>query len=48
MELTGENRNTRAEACPIATLSTTNLTWLSLGSNPCLLKLKTHISLYYN
>jgi hypothetical protein len=34
MKLTGENRNTRGETCPSATLSTTNPTWTDTGSNP--------------
>jgi hypothetical protein len=34
MKLTGENRSTRRETCPSATLSTTNPTWTDLGSNP--------------
>jgi hypothetical protein len=32
--LTGENRSTRRETCPNATLSVTNLTWTDLGVNP--------------
>jgi hypothetical protein len=32
MKLTGENRRTRGEMCPSATLSTTNPTWTGLGS----------------
>jgi hypothetical protein len=34
MKLTGENRRTRGETCPSATLSTTNPTSTDLGSNP--------------
>jgi hypothetical protein len=34
MKLTGENQSTRGKTCPNATLSTTNLTWTDLGSNP--------------
>jgi hypothetical protein len=34
MKLTGENRSTRRETCPSATLSTTNPTWTDLGSIP--------------
>jgi hypothetical protein len=34
MKLTGENRSTRGEICPSATLSTTNSTWTDPGSNP--------------
>jgi hypothetical protein len=34
MKLTGENRSTRGEACPSATLSTTNPTWTDPVSNP--------------
>jgi hypothetical protein len=34
MKLTGENRSTRGETCPSATLSTTNPTWTDPGSNP--------------
>jgi hypothetical protein len=34
MKLTGENRSTREETCPSATLSTTNLKWIDPGSNP--------------
>jgi hypothetical protein len=34
MKLTGENRSTRRETCPSATLSTTNPTWTDSGSNP--------------
>jgi hypothetical protein len=34
MKLTGENRSTRGKTCPSATLSTTNPTWIDLGSNP--------------
>jgi hypothetical protein len=34
MKLTGENRSTRGETCPSATLSTTNPTWTNPGSNP--------------
>jgi hypothetical protein len=34
MKLTGENRSTRGKTCPSATLSTTNPTWIELGSNP--------------
>jgi hypothetical protein len=36
MILTGENRRTPRKTCPSATLSTTNLTWIDLGANPCL------------
>ena len=31
-----ENENIRRKTCPIFTLSTTNLTWADLGSNPSL------------
>jgi hypothetical protein len=34
MKLTGENRSTRGETCPSATLSTTYPTWTDPGSNP--------------
>jgi hypothetical protein len=34
MILTGENRITRRETCPNATLSTTNPTWIDPGVNP--------------
>jgi hypothetical protein len=34
MILTGENRRTRRETCPSATLPTTNPTWNDLGANP--------------
>jgi hypothetical protein len=34
MILTRENRSTRGKTGPAATLSTTNLTWTDLGSNP--------------
>jgi hypothetical protein len=34
MKLTGENRSTRGETCPIVTLSTTNPTRTDLGSKP--------------
>jgi hypothetical protein len=34
MKPTGEKRGTRLEACPSATLSTTNPTWTEPGSNP--------------
>jgi len=34
MILTGENRKTRRETCPSATLSTTNPTWTDPGANP--------------
>jgi hypothetical protein len=34
MKLTGENRRTRGNTCPSATLSTTNPTWTDPGSNP--------------
>jgi hypothetical protein len=34
MILTGENRRTRRETCPSATLSTTNPTWIDQGANP--------------
>jgi hypothetical protein len=34
MKLIGENRSTRGETCPSATLSTTNPTWTDPGSNP--------------
>jgi hypothetical protein len=34
MKLTGENRSTRGETCPSATLSTTNSTWTDPGLNP--------------
>jgi hypothetical protein len=34
MKSAGENRRTRGETCPNATLSTTNLTWTDPGSNP--------------
>jgi hypothetical protein len=34
MKLTGENRSTRGETCPSATLATTNPTWTDPGSNP--------------
>jgi hypothetical protein len=34
MKLTGENRRTRGQTCPSATLSTTNPTWTDPGSNP--------------
>jgi hypothetical protein len=34
MIFTGENRRTRRKACPSATLSTTNPTWIDLGANP--------------
>jgi hypothetical protein len=33
MILTGENRRTRRETCPSATLSTTNTTWTDPGAN---------------
>jgi hypothetical protein len=36
MILKGENRRTRRKACPSATLSTTILTWIDPGANPCL------------
>jgi hypothetical protein len=34
MKLTGENRSTRGETCPSATLCATNPTWIHSGSNP--------------
>jgi hypothetical protein len=34
MKLTRENRSTRGEICPSATLSTTNPTWTDPGSKP--------------
>jgi hypothetical protein len=34
MILTGENRGTRRQTCPSATLSTTNPTWIEPGANP--------------
>jgi hypothetical protein len=34
MKFTGENRCTRGETCPSATLSTTNPTWTDPGWNP--------------
>ena len=34
MKLTGENRSSRRETCPSATLSTTNPTCTDPGSNP--------------
>jgi hypothetical protein len=34
MKLTGENRSTRGETCPSATLSTTNPTRTDAGPNP--------------
>jgi hypothetical protein len=34
MILTGENRRTQRKTCPIATLSTTNPTWIDPGANP--------------
>jgi hypothetical protein len=34
MKLTGENRSTRVNTCPSATLSTINPTWTGPGSNP--------------
>jgi hypothetical protein len=34
MKLIGENRSTRREICPSATLSATNPTWTDPGSNP--------------
>jgi len=34
MLMVGENRSAGRETCPIATLSTTNLTWTALRSNP--------------
>jgi hypothetical protein len=34
MKLTWENRSTRKETCPSATLNTTNPTWTNPGSNP--------------
>jgi hypothetical protein len=34
MTLIGENRRTRSETCPSATLSTINLTWTDPGLNP--------------
>jgi hypothetical protein len=34
MKLTGQNRSTRGETGPIATLYTTNPTWTDPGSNP--------------
>ena len=34
MKLTGENRSTQGKTCPSATLSTTNVAWTDLGSNP--------------
>jgi hypothetical protein len=34
MKLTGENRRTREETCPSATLCTTNPTWTDPASNP--------------
>jgi hypothetical protein len=37
MILTGENRRSRTETCPRATLSTTNPTWIDPGANPGLL-----------
>jgi hypothetical protein len=36
MILTQENRRTRRESFPSATLSTTNPTWNALGAKPCL------------
>lgn len=36
MTLTGRNLGTQTKTSPSATSSTTNLTWTSLGSNPCL------------
>ena len=34
MKLTGENRSTRGNTCPSATVSTTNPIWTDPGSNP--------------
>jgi hypothetical protein len=34
MKLTRQNRSTRRETCPSATLSTTNATWTDPGSTP--------------
>jgi hypothetical protein len=34
MKLTGENRRTRGETCPSATLSTTNPIWTDPGIEP--------------
>jgi hypothetical protein len=34
MKLIGENRSTRRETCPSATLSTINPTWTDPGSSP--------------
>jgi hypothetical protein len=34
MIFTGQNRRTRRKTCPSATLSTTNPTWIDLGTNP--------------
>ena len=36
MQFTGENQSTRGKTHPSATLSTTNPTWIDLGSNPSL------------
>jgi hypothetical protein len=36
MILTGENRRTRRQTCPNATLSTINPTWTDLSANPVL------------
>jgi hypothetical protein len=40
MKLTGENRSTRGETCPSATLSTTNSTLTDPVSNPGLRSMK--------
>jgi hypothetical protein len=34
MKMIGDNRSTRGETCPSATLCTTNPTWTDLESNP--------------
>jgi len=34
MVLTGDTRISRTKTCPSATLSTTNLKWTDLGTNP--------------
>jgi hypothetical protein len=34
MKFAGENRSTRGETCPSATLSITNTTWTDPGSKP--------------
>jgi hypothetical protein len=47
MKLTAENRSTRRNTYPSATLSTTNPTWTDPGSNPSLIYISPSCSLSY-